>query len=79
METTERKRLPIAEIESLYPDHWILIDEPEVEAGSVVVSGIVVFAHPDRKEIYRRASELKLTNVAVRCTKKDPPGTKYVL
>lgn len=78
METPERKRLLISEIEALYPEHWILIDEPEVNARNSVVSGIVVLAHQEKKEFYRRAGELKLAHSALRCTKKDP-GRKYVL
>lgn len=78
METTERKRLPLAEIEALYPEHWILLDEPEADAWNNIVSGIVVLAHSDKKEFYRRAVDFKLARSALRCTKKDP-GRKYVL
>ena len=79
METRERLRLPIAQIESLFPEHWILIDEPEVDASDRLVSGIVIFAHPDKQEFDRKASELKPAYFALRCTKKDPPDQKYVL
>jgi hypothetical protein len=79
MATTERKRLPIAEIEALYPEQFILIDEPEVDEGSRLVSGIVVFTHRERNEVYRRADELKLRNIAVRCTRTDLKRQKYLL
>lgn len=77
MEITERKRLPIAEIEALYPEQFILIDEPEVDEGSRLVGGIVVFTHSDKSEVYRRAGELKLKNIALRCT-KNTRNKKYV-
>lgn len=77
MEIPERKRLSIAEIEELYPEQFVLIDEPEVDDGSRVVSGIVVFAHADKNEVYRRAGELKSKDIALRCTKKER-NKKYV-
>jgi hypothetical protein len=78
METEERKRLSIAQIETLYPEQFILIDEPEVDAENRIVSGIVAFADPEKTEVYRKASELKLTRTALHRTKKER-GRKYVL
>ncbi len=77
METTSRKRLPIAEIEALFPEHWILIDEPEVNESNSIVSGIVLFAETDKSEVYRKAAGMKLTSIALRCTKKER-NKKYV-
>jgi hypothetical protein len=79
METLERKRLPIAEIEAMYPEHWILIDEPEIDASDCMVNGIAMFAHPDKTEVHRKIGELRPTRFALHCTLKDPPDQRYLL
>jgi hypothetical protein len=72
MSITQRERQPVAEIDTMFPDHWILIDQPEIDEWNSVVSGIVVFAHPEKREVHRKAGELRLNHAALRCTKKEP-------
>ena len=75
---TLQQLMPIAEIEALYPEHWILIDRPELDPWNRLVSGIAVFAHPDKMEVHRMIGELKLTKIALHCTRKDQPGRRYM-
>jgi hypothetical protein len=73
-------RLSIAEIEAQFPDSWILIDQPETDELKRVLSGRVVFASPDRDEVYRKALELPVPrDIAIRCTRRRQPGMAYIL
>jgi len=71
VETQEKTRLPIAEIEAHYPAHFILIDEPEIDEENKVVSGFVLFAETDKNEVYRKAAGMTFRNVALHRTKKN--------
>jgi hypothetical protein len=71
--------LPITEINALFPNHWMLIDQPVLDEWNRLVSGTVVFAHSKKSEIYRKGAELKLKRFAIHTTRKDPPGLKYLL
>ena len=78
MEITERKRLPIAEIEALYPEHFILIGDPEVNECNKGVSGIVLLTDQDKKDLFRTAGLARPGRFAIHRTKKELPGTKHV-
>jgi hypothetical protein len=58
--------LTMKEIEERYAPDWVLIAEPEIDDKLEMVSGKVVFHSPDADEIYRKARELKLDQIAVR-------------
>lgn len=58
--------LPIEQIKKQYPDQWILIGNPELSEpevnGSILsklISGIVLFASKDKREIAYKAADLK--------------------
>lgn len=63
-------RLPIEEIEARYSEEWVLIDRPEVDDFSNVLSGEVVFHSPNKKELHEKMRELHLADFAVLCFKK---------
>jgi len=60
--------MSIAEIESLYPEHFILIEEPQTDEAGQLVRGMVALAEKDKDVFYRRAAALKLERAAIRCT-----------
>ncbi len=71
--------LTIAEIEAKYPDEWVLLADPEVRKGPKVIRGTVVFHSPDRDQLDKRATELKLKSSAVRFTGKLPEHMAFNL
>lgn len=75
----ESKRMTIAEIEALYPSHWILIADPETDEFLRVISGRIVCASKDRDGIDCDRSELKSKHQAVHCTKKSPKDLRFLL
>jgi hypothetical protein len=48
-----------AELETLYPDEWILMVDPEA-GNDINYRGRVVAHSPDRAEIHRKAMELPI-------------------
>ena len=71
--------LTSAEIESRYPDEWILVVDPTLDAELEVVSGTVVCHSKDRDEVYQKLAELKPKDSAMLFTGGWPPGTAVVL
>ena len=62
--------MTIDQIRSTYPDQWVLIGEPELSEpninGSIVsklVSGIVLYASKDKRELGYKAAQLR-TNIS---------------
>jgi len=71
--------LSMEEIESRFPEEWILIDQPEKDQYRII-RGRVVFHSPDRDEVSRKALELPVPrNIAFHCTKKRKPGEAYII
>ncbi len=58
--------LTIEEIEARYSPNWVLIGDPQVAEGPRLLGGVVLFSTRDRDELYRKAMELKLDEVAIR-------------
>jgi hypothetical protein len=58
--------MTMREIQARYAPDWVLIAEPQTDDRLEVIAGKVVFHSPNRDEIYRRATELKLDKIAVR-------------
>ncbi len=78
MKVVNHARMPLDQIELLFPAQWILVDQPVLDAWNRVVDGVPVFAHSEKTEVHRKIGELKLTRFAIQCTKKDPPDRKYM-
>ena len=58
--------LPISDIKKEYPNQWVLIGNPELSEPEIngliankLVSGIVLFASKDKREIAYKAAELR--------------------
>ena len=58
--------LTVKEIKDRYAPDWVLIAEPEIDDQLEVLEGKVVFHSRDADEIYGKARELKLDQIAVR-------------
>ncbi len=57
--------LTMAEIEAKYPNEWVLLDRPRVDALNDVLGGHVVWHHADRDEFDRRLMEHPLADSAI--------------
>jgi hypothetical protein len=53
------------EINSAYPDEWVLIVEPDTGPDLKVRSGVVAYHGQDRNEAYRKAKESGAKRVAI--------------
>src|SRR4051794_27089300 len=69
---TECRRCPLGEqyltleeIETKYPNEWVLIDRRRVDKCNGVLGGKVVWHHPDRDEFDRRLPEHPLGDSAI--------------
>lgn len=71
--------LSLAEIESQFPDEWVLVEDPATDASLEVKSGKVRWHGKDRDEGYRKAAELKPRRFAMLFTGNIPEGTEVVL
>ena len=57
--------LSIAEIEKRYAPDWVLINNPLTDENCRVLAGEVVCTAPQSEELYRKATEMDLKDVAV--------------
>jgi hypothetical protein len=72
--------LSIQEIESRYPDEWILLEDPETGANQKVSGGIVRCHSADRDEVYQKAIELSPKRIAFLYTGTVPEeGMEFAL
>ena len=80
--------LTIAEIKAQYPDQWVLVGNPELTdpsiLGSIVsklVSGVVLLASKDKREIGYRAKDVKSGYDSITCiyTGEIPKNRKWLL
>ena len=57
--------LSIEEIEKRYAPDWVLINNPQSDDNLKLLGGEVISAGKDRNELYCKATELRLTHIAV--------------
>jgi hypothetical protein len=69
----------IDEIRARYPSEWVLIGEPQLDEGSRLQAGRVLFHSPSRDDVDRKAVELRLPHFAVRYLGTLPENTALVL
>ncbi len=61
--------LTMAEIESKYPNEWVLINNPKTTKYQEVLGGHVIYNGPDKLAMYELVSKLPTPfNIAVRWT-----------
>jgi len=70
--------MTIEEIESRYPDEWILVIDPDTGPDLAVRSGVVAAHDKDRDKVYRKALELKPKRSAV-WFNGDPPDDAVIV
>jgi hypothetical protein len=73
------KRLDANEINTHFPDAWVLVGEPVVDEHLRVVSGKMLWHSPHRDEIERKLLELRPTRPAILYTGRKPEDMEYVL
>lgn len=71
--------LTISEINAHFASEWVLLDEPQTNEASEVLSGNLIYHSPDRDAVYRKAVELRPKHFAVLFTGTIPDGTEVVL
>ena len=71
--------LTIDQIESKFPDEWILVIDPDSGPDLKVRSGVVAAHSPDRDEVYRTAFELSPKRSAVWFNGETPADMVIVL
>jgi hypothetical protein len=71
--------LSVKEIETRFPDEWILVIDPETGPDLEVQSGVVAAHSKDRDEVYRRALELKPRRSAVWFNGEPPKDAVIIL
>lgn len=76
---SEPRRMNISEIEALYPNHWILIDDPVTDEQLRILSGVVIRGGETHDEVSPRPGELKSKRFAVHCTRKSPKDLRFLL
>ncbi len=57
--------LSMEEIEKRYAPEWVLINNPRTDENFRVVGGEVVFTGKNSDDLYRKASEMDLKDIAV--------------
>jgi hypothetical protein len=72
--------MTVAEIETRFPEEWILIEDPQTDEYLRVQSGRVLCHSADRDAVYRKAVELRPKHSAFLYTGKVvPDGTVVAL
>ena len=71
--------LTIEDIYSRYTNQWVLIGDPVTNDSLEVLSGRVLFASPDRDEVYRTAVGLRPARFAIEYTGQMSPDVAVVL
>jgi hypothetical protein len=72
--------LTIAEIETKYPNAWVILDGPKTTKYQEVLGGMVVFHTADRDELDRRLDEFgHVTRGAIFYTGKPDPDEVWML
>ena len=71
--------MKIDEIETRFPDEWILVIDPDTGPDLKVRSGVVAAHSKDRAEVYRTAIALKPKRSAVWFNGQPPADAVFVL
>jgi hypothetical protein len=72
--------LSLTQINSMFPDEWVLVDDPEFDNGSsLLIRGRVACHSRVKKEVFDTAATLKLPRVAFHYTGEFSADKIYVL
>ena len=58
--------LTIQEIEARFAPFWVLIGDPQIDDEQRLLGGRVLYTSQESDELYRKATELGLDQIAVR-------------
>jgi hypothetical protein len=73
------ERMTIQEIESTYPQEYVLLDDPETDQHQEILSGRLIWHTKDDDEIWRKAHELQSRHIAVFYVGGPDEDVAYVL
>lgn len=73
------QQMTIEQIETQFKSEWVLVEDPQTNAGLEVLSGQVRHHSKDRDEVYRKAIALKLPRAAILYTGEIPEDTAVIL
>ena len=73
------QEMTIQDIEAQFTDEWILVADPETDAGLHVLKGRVICHSKDRDEVYRYLVAHRPKNSAMLFTGEIPENTAVVL
>jgi len=63
MKSTMAKYMTFNEMQSFYPDSWILVANPESETASVeITSGYFLYKNKQKKRVIEKSKDIKSTN-----------------
>jgi hypothetical protein len=63
------KTVAFKDLQSKYPDSWVLIENPTFQANSTnLLGGIFHYKNKNQSKVYKKAIELGLKNITVRYT-----------
>jgi hypothetical protein len=71
--------MTVEEMETRFPAEWLLVVDPQTDEEENLLRGKVVFHSQDRDEVYRKAIDLRATDLAFHFTGTIPEGTAVVL
>jgi hypothetical protein len=71
--------LSTPEIQTRYPDEWVLLDNPQTDEKLRVLGGTVLHHSKDRDEVDRKMLELRPKRFTVLFTGTCPEDTEFVL
>ena len=86
--TVETEAMSFKAIRALYPDHWVLIGNPQMDESdtlgpiaSKLLGGVLLLASKDKREIGYRAKALRQGYTSVTCvyTGIIPQNRKWLL
>ena len=67
------------EIYERYPDEWILLADPETDAGQAILRGAVLCHSKERDAVYGFAKRARPAHFAVLYTGRIPEGAAVLL
>lgn len=73
------EKLPVEEIEALFPSEWVLIGDPQTDQFERLVGGKVLFHSSDRDEVDQKLLELRPRRFAFRYLGTLPEDMELIL
>jgi hypothetical protein len=80
MNKSKPKLMLFSEMQKLYPDKWVLVENPVFEGTSPqLLKGIFHYAHKNRKKVFEKANQnTDLKNIAIEYTGGKLEDKNYI-